>query len=171
MRFQDIPVAKITHKGEQPLDKIDFYELHNDGESIFLSSAEFSTEEMRYHLTINSFCRDGQLQVILSVVKAFEDLPKKIQKAIKDEITDDPDIYDIQQYGAFAPVERWSYGCIEENEDNVTKVGIDAARDKAPRVKLLLGFYLDVVLNRIGSTGWDFLDGNYMGILKANEEE
>jgi hypothetical protein len=39
------------------------------------------------------------------------------------------------------------------------------AKSEAERIKMLFGFYMDQQQNRIGSTGWDFIEGNVLGGL------
>ena len=58
----------------------------------------------------------------------------------------------LQTYGVSAQI--WN-----DAGNNLGKL-ISKAKKEAQIIPNLFGFYLDRVLNRIGSTGWDFIKGN-----------
>ncbi len=43
--------------------------------------------------------------------------------------------------------------------------GIKQAEKEADIIRMLFGFYMDRVVNGVGSTGWDFVAGNYLAGL------
>ena len=91
----------------------------------------------------------------------------------------------LLEYGICAPVYRCS-GFWEKPENPwspydrlFTEEGAQEAawkwvkgriQEEAAQVYGLLGFYLDRPLNRLGATGWDFLNGEIDGNLKRDKQ-
>lgn len=64
-------------------------------------------------------------------------------------------VMDVAQYGLSAPL--GFYTVLTENELQDKLAEIDT---QLPVYGTLCGFYFDKTVNRIGNTGWDFLNGN-----------
>lgn len=169
-----IKPGKWTPEGVRPLDDLEFKTLHDDDGRVFLESKEFDTGEMKYHICIEvNGDNEGDVRVCLMVVKAFESLPERIKKDLRDSMEEgfnDWNSFDIT-FHASAPVGTWSYTFDEEDDwDEKVKEYTAEAKEEAKQVKMLLGFYLDAPINMLGSTGWDFLDGDVTAGLKRLEE-
>ena len=48
-----------------------------------------------------------------------------------------------------------------DNTGNNLKVLLKEVKEQAKLINLMFGFYMDKHLNRIGSTGWDFIKGEF----------
>jgi len=63
-------------------------------------------------------------------------------------------VSDVAQYGLSAPLDSFTVLTEKELQDKLTDIDT-----KLPAYGTLCGFYFDKVVNRIGNTGWDFING------------
>ncbi len=64
-------------------------------------------------------------------------------------------VNDVCQYGLSAPFENFT---VLTHKDVIEK--LNEINKKIPAWGSLCGFYFDKQINRLGNTGWDFLNGN-----------
>lgn len=102
----------------------------------------------------------------ICVVSPSEAGETQVSKAVEscgiecEALTDEMKVEVLQSYGVSACV--W-----QSTGNNLAKLD-KAARKEARLVKMLFGFYMDKALNRIGSTGWEFMRGDLnSGLARA----
>lgn len=127
-------------------------------QSEVLSNGQF---KYRLFVTVLDYEQCSDLKgfgVDVEISKTFKALSKEQKKSlIGFGCTDKPSDYDVCDYG---------YRAILDGEKEVIKGAKKAIAiaekymEKADTYKMMLGFYLDKRQNRIGNTGWDFLNGN-----------
>jgi hypothetical protein len=63
-------------------------------------------------------------------------------------------VSDVASYGIAAPLDSFTVLTTKELESKLTEID-----NKLPVYDTMCGFYFDKVVNRIGNTGWDFING------------
>ena len=143
------------------LDKLRLNEVTEN----FYIGADIDTGDKKHKIVvevINMFDATGDdefidkpfLCVISSIISIDDlDIDKKKDIAKTSCIDlDDVNEYDIYSYGCSA---KLSESELSENDDFESWLS-----EQLPIVGMLYGFYMDKCQNRIGSTGWDFVEGN-----------
>jgi len=100
---------------------------------------------------------NNKFLVIVNAAKLPKYLTKSKLKSIASSMCIEPkevSVTDVSQYGLSAPLDSY---LINENEIESKLNKIDK---QIPIYDKLCGFYFDRQANRVGKTGWDFLNGN-----------
>jgi len=173
--LNDIKIGTLSRDGKVHVPTaIPFSEAWEDTESSLYISDIYNNGDFDWQFALESVQipdddDDDQFMVALSVIKTFDCLPTEKQKSVQESvgIENTPDASDIHSYGLNAPVEHCL--CTEaEVAGHLERMRSEVA----PRVKVLFGFYLDRPVNRIGTTGWECLDGDFDSAMQrlCNEQ-
>ena len=128
---------------------------------VYQSEIQNNSEfDYRIYVSILDFSQatgDEGFAVNVEIAKTVKYITKKQKDSIKqtycvDKITD----YDVCDYGFRAILD----GCkdILKTKNEAIEVA-ESFMNKADQYSMLLGFYLDKYQNKIGNTGWNFLNG------------
>lgn len=151
---------------------IRFTELYRDGgDAEYISTTPIQTDWPTYlYIQVNDMldndeCASYRYYVTLSAI-APDALPlTELQKVHEsygwavplDEMTTQDKVSMLASYMGGAPLNTWQ-------GNNFSKL-LQLAREEAQRASMLIGFYLDCPINRIGTTGWQMLQGDILGGL------
>lgn len=159
----------ISTEYYNPQDKDNFVEYF-DG--MFIEKSNFTVEledkEVKLHLYIQdtdlSEFEDSTDHVIsIGVVPSFESLSKEKQQSILDQFSpEEQESIKSDAIGLLFEVVNYGY-CITLHNVTVSDTDkiehtIESAIAVRSAVSGLIGFELDKMVNRIGNTGWDYLD-------------
>lgn len=126
-------------------------------------SPKYNNTEFDYHYVINTInlmeaCGEKGFLCILYAVKTPEYLSADKLKKVSSSCGNEPnevDILDICDYGLCAKIEDYQFDTVEQMETQIEKFN-----NELDIINMMFGFHMDKYQNRIGNTGWDFLDGN-----------
>jgi hypothetical protein len=138
------------------------YEMYSDN---YVSRENYKAEDSKpFEFSIvvettdlNSACGETGFLVCVEAVKLPKYLTKEQRKSVASCMSIKPkeiSPLDIAQYGISAPLE--SFTVANESELAEKLAYID---NQLPAYGMLCGFYFDKTVNRVGNTGWDFLNG------------
>ena len=142
------------------------------GEYTFETENTFNNGEFDYKFVISMIdmdnaCGDvskGKFMGNLSVVKSPKSIPKKEIKQVAKSmgVKESKVTYaDLAEYGICANVENM----LGDDYDKVVEI----LKEKISIINMMFGFFMDRPLNSIGSTGWDFLNGDILAGMKKNK--
>lgn len=150
--------------------------LRDDGRDDTWRSEKFNNGDFDYWLILKirylpEYMGDdapAKYSVSLSALSITEAGPEGLKSAMDSwcmenhdpaEIDNDMKIEILDDYGIGAPL--W-----DKTGNNRRKLKGEAQKE-AEAVQVLFGFYMDRPVNRIGSTGWDFIKGDITAGLRA----
>jgi hypothetical protein len=130
-----------------------------NGENQFISKDTFNNGDFDYRLHIHIYtkeydCADfpKKFMGILQVGKTVKYTKKKNLQSIQQSFcTQEVDDSMVVEAGYQATIVAMHSNSIQYIKKQFTK--------KSKVVNMLFGFYMDKPQNRVGNTGWDFLDG------------
>jgi hypothetical protein len=157
------------------------YESGNDGAWVADTTATIYIDDENAPITTYFVVQSKEFEVgewnnphvAIGVMAVAPDVvsDKKKEPAIWDKSETDVRriAYQLAEYGIGAPIGEWIVSPVPgpkgmEWDRRVLRKDIDYAMAQARRtiaaMPMMIGFALDQTVNRIGSSGWDFIQGN-----------
>lgn len=128
-------------------------------QSEVLNNSEFDYRIYVNIIDLNQATGDKGYIVWVNVAKTVNEINKNKLNEIAETFCIEPhEVRDenVCEYGLCAKIDE--FGEVINTKKQAIKIANDFIK-KADVYKTLIGFYLDKMQNRIGNTGWDFLDG------------
>lgn len=140
---------------------IDLMEIFDEVyEGMYISYETYNNGDFEYQhvIEVNTLPDEPEKSYIIwGVAKTKEHLTDEKLNDVLDSSCVDYDqciTVDVFSHGLFATIDN---DIVDNNEvENILK----QIPSRVSVVNQLFGYYMDKPLNRIGNTGWDFLDGN-----------
>jgi hypothetical protein len=150
-----------------------FEVIYDSGETMIAQSKETFTHEeeglnFKYKYVIevadgNTWDGENNYYIELSVVPTFDSLCNKKKEYLLDSACVeecDVNIYDVfnEGYSLFIGYEKYPTNDIPMDEHKEVTSALDSIASVFETINAIRGFYFDKYVNRIGNTGWDFLN-------------
>jgi hypothetical protein len=140
-------------------------------ENLFILNKPFNVEldnkEVELYLYIEAIYKenydDKNNLITIGIVPSFNSLSEKHQQDILNQydITEDREKIKEDKYWLLSDIISYGFSVTLHTElvsDNTFEHKLQSAKAVHSAVTGLIGFELDHMVNRIGNTGWDFLD-------------